>query len=298
MKNILLATDFTPNSDRAIARAIRLARETNASLYILHVVPPYPLKRLKPLTNSLKEELQALIHKQAEAQRFGKEVKTYVNVVQAADIFNEILVHAHNTKADLIVLGMHGKARLRDYFVGTTMERIIRSGLKPVLVVKNMTSGGYQKIVSGIDYSPGSRAAFRMAKDLAPRADFYTVHAYEIPYYADKTYKYAISKALVEERHKKKMDQFLRNETSHFKKTRKNGEGKIIGQLAAGKPHKILTKKIKSLKADLLTIGANEDAGLFLPGTKLGGTAMEILFDPPCDVLVANNWKDMSQILI
>ncbi|MBK9562464.1 MAG: universal stress protein [Micavibrio sp.] len=295
MKNILLATDFTPNSDRAIARALRLARETGASLYVLHVTPPYPLKKLK---QSLREELQTLIHKQVEAQRFGKEVKTYVNVVQAADIFNEILLHAHSTKADLIVMGMHSKTKLQDFFVGTTMERVIRSGIKPVLVVKNPTTGGYQKVVSGIDYSPGSHAAFRMAKDIAPRADFYTIHAYEIPHYAERTYKYAVSKALVEERHQKDMDKFLKNETSYFKKNQEDGDGKIVGQLAAGKPCKILAKKAKGLKAGLLTIGAHGETGFILPGTKLGGTALEILFDPPCDVLVANNWKDMSQILV
>jgi universal stress protein E len=298
MKNILLATDFTPNSDKAMARALRLARETSASLYILHVTQPYPHKKLNKLTHSLKEELQALIRRQVEAQRFGKEVKTYITVVQAADIFDEILAHAYSTKAELIVLGMHGKKKLKDFFIGTTMERVIRSGLKPVLVVKNITSGGYKKIVSGIDYSPGSHSAFHMAKDLAPGADLYAVHTYEVPYYADRTYKYAASKALIEQRHQKKMDTFLKNETAYFKKIQKSGGGKIIGQLAGGKPNKVLARKVKHLKADLLTIGSHGELELMFSGTKLGGTALEILFNPPCDVLVTNNWKDVSKILI
>lgn len=297
MKNILLATDFTPNSDRAVARALRIARETGASLYVLHVVPPYPLKKMKQLTQSLKEELQDLIHKQVEIQHFGKDLKTFVNVVQAADIFNEILTQAYSTKSGLIVLGMHSKKKLQDFFVGTTMERVVRSGLKPVLVVKNMATGDYQKVISGIDYSPGSIAAFRTAQDIAPRADFHALHAYEIPYYAEKTYKYVVSKALVEERHKKDMDEFLKVETARFKKMKKDN-GKIAGLLAAGKPQKVLAKKAKSLKADLLTVGAHGQTGFILPGTKLGGTAYEILLDPPCDVLIANNWKETSKILI
>jgi hypothetical protein len=60
----------------------------------------------------------------------------------------------------------------------------------------------------------------------------------------------------------------------------------------------VLTKKVRTFKADLLTIGAHGDVGFVLPGTKLGGTALEMLFNPPCDVLVVNNWKDMSQMLI
>ena len=297
MKNILLATDFTPNSDRAVARALSLAKETGASLYILHVVPLYPLKKLKRLGQSLKEELQELIHKQVEAQHSEK-VKIYVNVVQAPDIFNEILLHAHSTKADLIVLGMHSKSKLQDFFTGTTIERVIRSGLKPVLVVKNMTTGSYKKIVSGIDYSPGSYTAFRMAKDLAPKANFYAIHAYETPYYAHKTYKYAISRSLVEERHQKKMDKFLKKEIADLNKNQKNERVTNTGQLAPGKPYNKLTGKAKNLKADLLTIGAHGETGFILPGTKLGGTALEVLLDPPCDVLVANNWNDIPQIII
>lgn len=107
-----------------------------------------------------------------------------------------------------------------------------------------------------------------------------------------------MSKALVEERHQKKLDKFLKNEISHFNKIQKNGGGTITGQLAPGKPCKILTKKVKSLKASLLTIGAHGDSGFILPGTKLGGTALEVLLDPPCDVLVANNWNDIPKIII
>ena len=77
MKNILLATDFTPNSDRAVARALSLAKETGASLYILHVVPLYPLKKLKRLGQSLKEELQELIHKQVEAQHSKSGIRAW-----------------------------------------------------------------------------------------------------------------------------------------------------------------------------------------------------------------------------
>jgi universal stress protein E len=297
MKNILLATDFTPNSDRAMSRAIRISKETAANLYILHILPPYPLKKVKKLSRSLKDELQELLHKQVESHHGGNNIKTYVNVIDSNDIYTEILNHAYSIKADLIVMGMHSKTKMRDYFVGTNLERVIRSGLKPVLLVKNTPIGSYQNIVSGIDYSPGCRAALRMAEKLAPRADFYAIHAYDIPYYAEKTYKYAVSRALVEERHQNDMDKFLREETAYLNK-QSGQNGKITGKLVPGKPYAVLTKKVRTFKADLLTIGAHGDVGFVLPGTKLGGTALEMLFNPPCDVLVVNNWKDMSQMLI
>ena len=61
---MLLATDFTPNSERAIARALRLARETGASLYVLHVTPSFPLKKIET-TDAIVERRAAGINSQA-----------------------------------------------------------------------------------------------------------------------------------------------------------------------------------------------------------------------------------------
>ncbi len=298
MKNILLATDLTPNADRALARAIKLASEASAQLHVIHVVPPYPFKKTKQLTQSLKEELEDIINKHVKAHRGASNLKPNIMVVQAVDNYLEILKHAHKIKADLVVMGMHGKSKFRDLFVGTTIERVIRKGLKPVLMVKNIPADSYQDVLCGTDFSPGSRAALRVATDIAPNADFHLIHSYEVPYYAEATYEYVVSKALVEEKHQKDMDNFLKQEIAYFKKQHPNARAQISGKLVPGVAHKVLVKKSKSLKADLLTIGAHGQVGFVLPSSKLGGSAQEILINPPCDVLVVNNWTHMSQILI
>ncbi len=298
MKNILLATDLTPNSDRALARAIMLAMQPGVRLHIIHVVPPYPFKKAKQLTQSLKEELESIISKNIKSYRSAGNLSFNIAVVQAADNYLEILKHAHKVKADLIIMGMHGKSKFRDLFVGTTIERVIRKGLKPVLMVKNISIDPYQDVLCGIDFSPGSRAALHVATDIAPNADFHLVHAYEIPYYAEATYEYVVSKALVEEKHQKKMDNFLKQEMAYFKKQCPKARAEFNGKLVPGVVHKVLVRKAKGLKADLLAIGAHGQVGFVLPSSKLGGSAQEILINPPCDVLVVNNWMDVSQILI
>ncbi len=298
MKNILLATDLTPNADRALVRAIKLASETGAQLHVIHVVPPYPFKKTKQLTQSLKEELEDIINKHIKAYRGANNLKPSITVVQAVDNHLEILKHAHKARADLLVMGMHGKSKFRDLFVGTTIERVIRKGLKPVLMVKNIPADSYQDVLCGIDFSSGSRAALRVATDIAPNADFHLVHAYEIPYYAEATYEYVVSKALVEEKHQKNMDNFLKQEIAYFKKQHPKARAEISGKLVPGVVHKVLVKKAKSLKVDLLAIGAHGQVGFVLPSSKLGGSAQEILINPPCDVLVVNNSTNMSEILI
>lgn len=90
----------------------------------------------------------------------------------------------------------------------------------------------------------------------------------------------------------------MKQEIAYFKKQHPNARAQISGKLVPGVAHKVLVKKSKSLKADLLTIGAHGQVGFVLPSSKLGGLAQEILINPPCDVLVVNNWTEMSQILI
>ncbi|MCB8823361.1 universal stress protein [Microvirga rosea] len=56
-------------------------------------------------------------------------------LVVAGDPFDGILRAAASTGADLIVMGAHRKQLLRDILVGTTIERVIRTGPHPVLMV-------------------------------------------------------------------------------------------------------------------------------------------------------------------
>ncbi len=94
------------------------------------------------------------------------------------------------------------------------------------------------------------------------------------------------------------MDGFLKQEIAYLKKKHPKARAEMNGKLVPGVVHKALVKKAKSLKADLIAIGAHGQEGFVLPSSKLGGSAQEILINPPCDVLVVNNWTDVSQILI
>ena len=72
-------------------------------------------------------------------------------------------------KTDLIIMGMHSKAKFRDLFVGTTVERVVRKGvLWPVLIVKNKPTGPYKNIVAAIDFAPGSKSALRTGYGIVP----------------------------------------------------------------------------------------------------------------------------------
>ena len=67
-------------------------------------------------------------------------------------------------RADLIVMGAHRKQLLRDIFVGTTVERVIRTGPYPVLMVNNEAQRRYRNAMAAVDTSEPSANAIRTAK--------------------------------------------------------------------------------------------------------------------------------------
>ncbi|HBR69701.1 MAG TPA: hypothetical protein DEA55_10040 [Rhodospirillaceae bacterium] len=286
MKNILLATDLTANSDRAMERALKIAKEAGAKLHIVHVLPGYKEKKL---VSTLKEDTEDLIRGYIYDYKDSQGLNVVINALQGGEAYAEILGYARKIKADLIVMGTHGKTGIRDLFAGTTVERVARKGAWPVLMVRNKPTGGsYQSIVAGVDFSPGSRAALRTAMEISPKAVFSVVHAYSIPVYAgEMSYVYIESRAVMEDEQQKMLNAFLKTEAAHFKKEHNGATSRISGKLAQEPIYPAIVQHAKKSKADVIAIGAHGRVGP-MPGL-LGGVAQDILAEPPCDVLVVRD---------
>jgi nucleotide-binding universal stress UspA family protein len=84
--------------------------------------------------------------------------------------------------ADLVVMGIHRPRPFWDMFSGTTMERVVRTTRRTVLVVKDPADHPYKAVLCGIDLSPSCVAAATAAAELAPGAAFSTFHAVHVPY--------------------------------------------------------------------------------------------------------------------
>ncbi|BCR04412.1 hypothetical protein DESUT3_14810 [Desulfuromonas versatilis] len=153
-KTILYATDLSANAAHAFRHAIGLARSYNARIHILHVLPevePAMLNyistvmgenRLADLELEHKEEVKDQIRKQLH--QFAKEelADHPEDVERIADIeihhgsaVGQILEAADRIEADLIVLGSHGKGKLKYAFLGSVAEKLLRKSHRPALVV-------------------------------------------------------------------------------------------------------------------------------------------------------------------
>jgi nucleotide-binding universal stress UspA family protein len=95
--------------------------------------------------------------------------------------FEGILSAGREIGADLIVIGSHRRRLLRDVFVGTTAERIMRRGSLPVLMVNKPAVHPYHRIIVAVDLSASSSRALSAAKELGifSGAQVFVLHAFD-----------------------------------------------------------------------------------------------------------------------
>jgi nucleotide-binding universal stress UspA family protein len=179
VRHILLATDLTDRSERALQRATQLCRDGRAErLTLLHVVAA----GLPPILSE--QQLTG-----AEAFLAGKlaelaslDVQTPARrIVRTGDPFPTIIGEGIAVKADLILVGAPGKAPYAETIVGTTAERVIRFGECPVLLINRPPQGCYARVLVAFDGSDGAIRSLTAALAIAPDAEFRFVHAWWPP---------------------------------------------------------------------------------------------------------------------
>ena len=139
---ILAATDFSMRSNRALRQAGLLAQSVRAGLQIVHVVDDdWP----DELIHTEKAAAERVLHEQMHSMQELRGIEARPMVI-TGDPFDGILHAAAEVKADLIVMGTHRKQLLLDIFVGTTIERVIRRGSFPVLMVNNEAQLKYENV--------------------------------------------------------------------------------------------------------------------------------------------------------
>jgi nucleotide-binding universal stress UspA family protein len=143
-KTILLTTDFSATSRKAIEPAAMLARTYGAKILLVHVGDLIPIAALEqqPI------DVQAVERRQresaaAELSRFGAEhLPPELDVERIVTLgvpHAEILRLAAERRADLIAMAMHGRGFLSHLVLGSTTERVLRGAPCPVLVVRRIS---------------------------------------------------------------------------------------------------------------------------------------------------------------
>jgi len=141
---ILAPTDFSDSATNAVRAAAGLACQYKAELHLLHSIATQvyyaemPEMMLPPM-EGLSEQLRASGKERLEklASDMGKNLHPRIHVEEsAARPADAITETAANIKADLIVIGSHGRTGLMHILIGSTAERVVREASCDVLVIK------------------------------------------------------------------------------------------------------------------------------------------------------------------
>ena len=282
MKRILMATDLSARSDRALERALRLAADRGGDLTVVHVIDEgLPARLADAQEQAAKQAIQEHIATltAAEGLRVSVEVvfdRAYLGILEMTEKMD----------AEMIVLGLHREDTFRDMFRGTTAERVVRAGDVPVLLVKERPSGAYRRIMVGVDFSVYSRRAVEFAVSFAPSARFHLVHAYDVPFkgflHGQDTQR-AVSK-----QHETQFESMVEEEMAAFLSTLDTKAPEIERIMEHGVVREVILRQVEELKPDLLVVGTHGRTGV--AHALLGSVAESLLRDPPCDVLAVNAW--------
>ena len=143
-KNMLVATDGSKLSDKALAHAIGLAQAVGATLTIFYAAPDYPMPAYadgvvyepvsrKEYAKLAAEDAQKILDKAAtRAEAAGLISKTTYTIASAP--WEAILAAAKKHKCDAIVMASHGRRGIARALLGSQAVNVLTHSTLPVLI--------------------------------------------------------------------------------------------------------------------------------------------------------------------
>jgi len=280
MKSLMVATDLSGRSEKALHRAAALAKRYACPWTVLYVVDEdQPSALVEQEVTQVRMMLEARL---VELTELGGTCPKLL--VERGDPNQQILAAAKKQDCELLVMGAHRKSVLRDIFVGTTVERVLRSGQLPVLVVNQPAGGQYRDLLIALDTSPASAHAVEVANDLGMLEGAVRRGVYAFSPLAKGMMQYS---GVSEER----IDEFVGTESrqavDELKKFLRDEhlEERIDEQLVAvGLPGNVLQRMVDKHRPDLLVMGTRGMGGV--KRALIGSVADYALRELDCDILV------------
>jgi nucleotide-binding universal stress UspA family protein len=136
--NILCPVDFSPDSERALAAALALARAASGHVTLVTVVDPLLEAGAsaagvdEALHAQTQQELRRLLDRAAPGLPAASVAAVSVRVGKPV---KEILAQADESNADVIVMGMRGIGGAQKLLLGSTSQQVLERSAVPVLVV-------------------------------------------------------------------------------------------------------------------------------------------------------------------
>lgn len=146
-KHILLPTDGSKLSDRAVKRGIEFASAIHAKVTMIHVVPEFKMVVEEGFVSPMTAELKARYEKESRLHA-DKMLAKVASMAAAADVkcdtvtvtsdfpYQQIIELGKKRKCDLIMMASHGRRGLSSLLLGSETAKVLTHSKIPVLVVR------------------------------------------------------------------------------------------------------------------------------------------------------------------
>ena len=293
-KNILCPTDLSDASVRALTYAAAFARWYGAQLTVLHAVPTFdpivvapgtfydPVQMVVPRSREeIREEMRRITN------RAGMESLDVILSAQDGDPARNIIDHALETAADLVVMGTHGRGGFERLLIGSVAEKVVRKAPCPVLLVPPHLTAAvpedvtFRHILCAMDFSPAALQALGFALDLARQADGVVTVLHALEWLAEEEPRENAHFNVPEYRRYLVQDAEERVRTLIAEESR--DWSTIEERVVLGRAYREILKVAAESGTDLIVMGAQGRGGFGL--TLFGSTTQQVVRATTCPVL-------------
>ena len=281
-RSILLATDLGARSDRALDRAVQLAKDWQSPLVVATVIeagagridlmalrdPPDWYRGEDPEQVAERQLLEAM-----SAQGVDAEFR-----VERGPPGDRLLEVAEAEGCDLVVAGVARHESLGRAVLGSTVDRLARRSPVPVLVVRGRVQGPYRRMLVASDWSASAEHAMRTAMAMFPQSAITVLHGYEVPMAGlmDTTREQMLAAV---------RDQALADGREFIARCQPpGGVGSVSLVVERGDPSLLMRMYASQYPVDLAVVATQGRSALL--DVMLGSVAQRLLEDLPLDTLV------------
>lgn len=274
---ILLATDLSARSDRALDRAVQLAQQWQAELIAFNVLEPRDPDQIMSWFDGADDAtLDIAARRQLTRDLAGIDLPVRVRTARTDDTPGGIRELAASEGCGLVVAGVARSEAIGRFLLGSTVAKLARSLPQPLLVVRQRARTAYRRVVVATDFSEASRQALYAALHLFPDCDVELYHAYESP-----------QGGLTERLNVPTPGEAVGQECAAFldgSELSASERARIRLVIEYGSPEQALARYAREQEVDLVVIGNVGRTGIM--AALLGSTATRLLDWLPCDTLV------------
>ncbi len=280
-RKILVASDLSARSDRALTRAAQLAAAWQCEVTVAHVVHPIDAARHDRADRTGRAWLKTDDFAAVQGRKLQDDLVETMPLASSRILLgpmpDTLLQLVDDEAIDLVILGIAKDAAMERIKLGSTVDAMLRQSKVPVMNVRNRGRRAYRHVAIATDFSETARCALRVAAHWFGQARLTLFHAYELPG-AIRMGGPAARDA-------------WRGELSQYCASHVAGAGlppmtarSISCILAQGTPGPLLSDYVVSTDVDLVVLGSQGRSGL--ARIMLGSTAEHLLHSIDCDTLV------------